>query len=269
MNGTAAGSALDPAGRRRRARSFALVFALFALPAIAFSVFGVGQGQADAQSTPTPVQQREAAAGRLPFEQHCSTCHGPLGQGTGQGPNILGRGPADYDFQMSTGRMPLAQAGEQAIRKQPALTPREIQDITAYLVSLAPGGIDIPRVNVGDGDLSQGQQAYALNCAACHSTNGNGGAVGPQIAPPLHAATIRQIAEAIRIGPGAMPVFDANVIPAAQLNSLVRYVLYLRDPAHPGGAPLGYNGPIVEGFIALLVALGAVIVVTRYIGERS
>jgi ubiquinol-cytochrome c reductase cytochrome c subunit len=170
---------------------------------------------------------------------------------------------------MSTGRMPLANPGAEPIRKPPILNPAQIKDVISYLTSLAPGGPPIPGVDVNAGDLSQGNQVFTLNCAACHAATGNGGAVGPEVAPGLHKATPVQIAEAIRAGPGTMPVFGPGVIDQQQLDSVVRYVLYLRAPEDRGGASLDHGGPIIEGFVALFVALLAVVLVTRFIGERS
>jgi ubiquinol-cytochrome c reductase cytochrome c subunit len=209
------------------------------------------------------------SAGQVLFLQSCSSCHGPLGQGTDQGPVIIGLGPANYSFQMTTGRMPLAEPGAQGVRRPPVLTGGEIDAIIAYLVSLDPTGVPIPNVHPAAGNLSEGGQIYLGNCAPCHSASGNGGSVGKQVAPSLHRSTPTQIGEAVRIGPGTMPVFDAREITDDELNSLVRYVLYLRDPPAPGGLDLGNFGPIVEGLAALLAGLAAVVLVTRYIGART
>jgi ubiquinol-cytochrome c reductase cytochrome c subunit len=263
---------------RRPARRFRLaaawLFAAFAVPAaaIAFTASPGGTARADAATLRALTQASSSdliGAGQTLFLQTCSTCHGPLGQGTGQGPPVIGLGPADYDFQMSTGRMPLAAPGTQGIRRPPVLTHAQIDAIIAYLVSLDPSGMPIPNVDPAAGNLSVGSRLFLSNCAPCHSASGNGGAVGAQVAPSLHEATATQIAEAVRIGPGTMPVYDRRTIPDDQLNSLVRYVLYLRQPDSPGGLTLGYFGPIVEGFVALFIGLAAMLLVTRYIGARS
>jgi ubiquinol-cytochrome c reductase cytochrome c subunit len=207
--------------------------------------------------------------GRVLFEERCASCHGAGGEGTAQGPPIVGLGAAVYDFQLSTGRMPLADPGMRAVRKPPAFGPEEIDALVAFLTSLGLGGIPIPRVDPEAGDLSDGQHLYQLNCAACHGVSGNGGAVGDQVAPGLHAATPTQVAEAVRIGPGTMPVFGPETVPDEDLASLTRYVRYLDDPNDEGGAGLGHAGPTIEGFVALLLGLGTIVAVTRWIGERS
>jgi len=256
---------------RRKLVAFLILFAVFMIPA-ALMVIG-GSGSAGAGTPPIPLSIARSdlvSAGQFLYEDHCSSCHGADGTGTAQGPNIIGLGPANYDFMMSTGRMPLSQPGAQAVRKQPVLTPAQIHAITAFLVSRAPGtGVPIPNVHPGAGVLSEGQSIFELNCAPCHGATGNGGAVGREAAPSLKHATSTQIGEAVRIGPGTMPVFDTTVVSDQQLNSLVRYVLYLRAPQNRGGLALNLGGPVVEGFVGLAIGLGAIMIVMRFIGERS
>ncbi len=248
--------------------------AAFAVPAFVVGLSGAPGGMqhadaATAQTYAAGANDALVAAGQVLYLQSCATCHGPIAQGTDQGPPIIGLGPAYLSFQMSTGRMPLAEPGAQGIRRPPVLSPAEIAAVIAYVDHLQPGGTPIPQVDPAQGSLSAGSSLYLGNCAPCHSASGNGGAVGAQVAPGLHVATPTQIAEAIRTGPGTMPLFDEREISQSELNSLVRYVLYLREPDSPGGANLGVFGPIVEGFMALFVALVAMVVVTRYIGARS
>jgi len=250
------------------------VFGAFMIPAVAvaFAASPGGTERADAVTTRAYARMADAdlvSAGKVLFLQSCSSCHGPLGAGTAQGPPILGLGAANYSFQMSTGRMPLAVPGTQGVRRPPVLNPAEISAVIAYLLSLDPSGPAIPKVNPATGNLSAGSRLYLDNCAPCHSASGNGGSVGTQVAPGLHEATATQIAEAVRIGPGTMPVFDERTVSGEELNSLVRYVLYLRHPPSPGGLDLGNYGPIVEGFVGLIAGLGLVMLVSRYIGTRS
>jgi quinol---cytochrome-c reductase cytochrome c subunit len=221
-------------------------------------------------ASPSPASPLILAEGKNTYEERCSTCHGPTAGGTSQGPPIAGLGPAYWNFMMSTGRMPLDQPGVQAQRRPPVLTPSQIRAVTAYLETIPPGdGVPIPVVDTGEGSLSLGESTFQANCAPCHGTLGRGGAVGPQDAPPVVHATSTQVAEAIRIGPGTMPVFDESTIDQHTLNSLVAYVEYLRKPDDRGGSGLGGVGPLVEGFVALVGGLGLIVLVTRTIGTRS
>lgn len=209
------------------------------------------------------------ARGRELFLTGCSSCHGVDARGTDVAPDLHGVGAAAADFQLTTGRMPDTDPDRQPESKPPAYPPDEIDDLVAYVASLG-NGPPIPKVHDPKGDLQEGGQLYLQICAACHSAAGNGGALSlGNDAPTLHGATSVQIAEAIRTGPSNMPVFGPDTLTNQQVNSIVRYVEYLRDPEHPGGTPLGLVGPITEGFVAILVGLGALMLITRWIEPRS
>jgi ubiquinol-cytochrome c reductase cytochrome c subunit len=253
---------------RLRALAYLVLFFAFLAPVGLILAWG-GSGAGAAPRPRSVASSTEVQQGALLYQQSCVTCHGPDGAGTGQAPTILGLGPAVVDFELSTGRMPLTRLGAQQVRKPPAFTRPQIQAIIAYLGSLAPGGTPIPDVRPALGSLSEGQQPFMANCAACHGATGNGGSVGNAVAPNLHVATATQIGEAVRIGPGTMPVFSPATLTDRDLDSLVRYVLSLRRPQDRGGAGLGHAGPIIEGFVALLLGLGTIVVVTRFTGTRS
>jgi ubiquinol-cytochrome c reductase cytochrome c subunit len=214
------------------------------------------------------AQPQKVAAGRRLFVTGCSSCHGLDGRGTERGPDLSRSGAAAADFYLTTGRMPLADPDDQAERKTPAYSPAEIDQLVAYVASLGEGP-PIPTLSAA-GDLAQGNTLYTENCAACHSSAGAGGALGIAIdAPPLWQASARQTAEAIRIGPGAMPVFGPDTLDDAQVASIVRYVEYLKEPDDRGGHPLGRIGPVPEGFVAWIIGLGAMLAVAYWIGTRD
>ncbi len=219
-------------------------------------------------TAPAPTRD-EIEAGRSRFEVACTTCHGAEGQGTGQGPSLVGVGAASADFYLSTGRMPLDRPRAQAERKRPAYSESEIALLTAYVASLGPGPA-IPAVDPDGGDLAEGYELYADNCASCHSSAGAGGALGHAVyAPPLNRASAREVAEAIRIGPGAMPLFGPETFDDHEVDSIVRYVLYLQDPQDEGGIDLGHLGPLSEGLVAWAVGLLGVLLAARWIGTRD
>ena len=56
-------------------------------------------------------------------------------------------------------------------------------------------------------------------------------------APPLDAATPVQIAEAVRIGPYAMPPFPESAISDRELDAIVAYVEYAKTPATTAAGP--------------------------------
>ncbi len=89
--------------------------------------------------------QSTVAEGRKLFLVGCSSCHGQNGEGiltkrgTQYGPPLVGVGAAAVDFQVGTGRMPMARPGVQAARKKVIYTPDEISALAAYVASLGPG----------------------------------------------------------------------------------------------------------------------------------
>jgi quinol---cytochrome-c reductase cytochrome c subunit len=208
--------------------------------------------------------------GRDLFATGCASCHGVTGEGTANGPPLVGVGPASVDFMLSTGRMPLGDPTQQPTRQAPKYTAEEIGALVAYVASLGPGGEPIPVVDPEAGDVALGRHVYASHCLACHGAGAQGASVGGgQLAPSLYRASPEEVAEAVRIGPGAMPPFAEGLIDQHELDSLVRYVLELREPPDPGGLDLGRVGPVTEGFVAWVVGLGILVLVIRFTGTRT
>ncbi|MGH9025882.1 MAG: cytochrome bc1 complex diheme cytochrome c subunit [Acidimicrobiia bacterium] len=255
----------------------AAVFAVRSPDAEATNVHGVsiddmatgqGGGMSDEDFAP-PADPDQIERGRELFLTDCVSCHGSEGEGTDQGPDLRGVGAASADFFLSTGRMPNTEPDRQALSKRSPYNQDEIDDLVAYVASLAPGP-PIPDVDNPAGDLQEGGVLYRLNCQPCHSAAGDGGALSSgRVAPELHSATSVQAAEAMRIGPGPMPVFDEDTFTDEQVNSIVRYVEYLRDPDDEGGLSLGIIGPITEGLVAIVVGLGLLVLAVRWIESQE
>lgn len=210
-------------------------------------------------------REDDVARGQELFLTGCASCHGADGDGTDQGPSLVDVGAASADFQLTTGRMPNTEPDRASQSKPPAYDRDEIDALVAYVASLGEGP-EIPDVRYPEGDLVEGGDLYRLNCQACHSAAGNGGALSSgRNAPTLHGATDVQVAEAIRTGPGPMPVFGDDTFSDEQTNSIVRYVRYLRQPSDSGGFSLGRVGPITEGLVALLFGLVVLAFLCRWI----
>jgi ubiquinol-cytochrome c reductase cytochrome c subunit len=259
------------------------------MAAVAFLVFGVAivlRGS-PSRAQPAPVT---AAAARALYLRDCAVCHGNDARGTNRGPTLVGVGRASIDYYVSTGRMPLVPAGrtsapdrpqrplpdayagdpaQQPTRHAPAYGPAEVTALVDYTAALAGGGPDVPALDLRHADLADGGRLFRLMCAACHSWSGEGGALLHVNAPPTHPATNRQIADAVRAGPGQMPAFGTSAITDHQLSDVVAYVRSLRSPRDRGGFSLWHIGPVAEGGVAWIVGLGALLLLTRWIGERG
>lgn len=223
----------------------------------------------------THFSSKQIHEGEVLFETACSACHGDNAAGTGVAPDLQGLGPATVDFWVSTGRMPLADAAAQAEEKPPRFTQAQAIDIAAFVGSLAPVGNGypdgIPTVHTKDASLSTGDSLFVLNCAACHTITGAGDALANgAYAPSLHPATSYQVAEAIRTGPGNMPVFGPGTLSNREVADIVDYVVnVIQHPVNEGGIGLGGIGPVAEGFVALLIGVGGLMLVAFWLGERA
>jgi ubiquinol-cytochrome c reductase cytochrome c subunit len=208
----------------------------------------------------------DAARGQALWSSSCAICHAPDATGTQQGPDISGAGLAAVDFQVRTGRMPRQPPALVGTRPAAHLDDAQRADLLAYLAGVVTG----PAVPVvGPGDLVRGQQLYEANCGACHHATGTGGVLAQDVAvPALVGSDPVSVVEAIRTGPGHMPVFAPEQLPDADAASIATYVQELHHPADRGGLALWHLGPVTEGLVAIVVGFGALVGVIRWLGTR-
>ena len=224
---------------------------------------------------PAGGQGNDRARGQQLFDVGCSSCHGPAGEGVTtadnqrRGPSIQHSGEAAAFYELSTGRMPLADSNQQPRRKPAIYNADEIAALVSYVGSLGDGPT-LPQVDVSNADVANGGELFRANCAPCHSASGAGGALSyGRAAPSLGAAKPEEIGAAVRAGPSQMPVFDQSVLSPRELDDVVAYVGYLRSPQDPGGLPIGRIGPVPEGFVAWFFGAGALLAIVAWIGTRA
>lgn len=229
------------------------------------SPFAPGPGDRTVSFPSSPALKAEGA--QL-YQDSCASCHGMALRGiAGVAPSLRGVGPGPVHFYLSTGRMPLASPKEEPQRNTPLFNARQIDALIAYVSSY--GGPPAPTADPSKGDLSVGFQQFTLHCAGCHQIVARGGLTLGAVTPSLQDATPQQIAEAVRMGPYVMPRFDSTQIDQHQLDSIARYVLWTRHPDNAGGWGIYNIGPIPEGIVAWFLALAALVIVARLIGERT
>jgi ubiquinol-cytochrome c reductase cytochrome c subunit len=178
--------------------------------------------------------------------------------------------------------MPLAHPDEAMRRRAPVYSDAQIRALVAYTETLDPTGPGVPHPRPQQASLPKGAELYLENCAACHSTTAIGGALArgvPQkrnrhertatFAPGLSRATPTEIAEAVRVGPGTMPVFGPGALSDRDVDAIVRYVGYLQHPRDRGGLAIGRIGPVAEGAVAWIVGVGLLLAVSCWIGTRT
>lgn len=260
----------------RRRHPFALVL-LIALGLLTM-------GGLYAAFAPKPAAASTASAddieqGHKLFIANCSSCHGVNAEGTEKspqgdaaGPSLIGVGAAAVDFQVATGRMPLAMPGPQAIKKPNEFSQEQISQMAAYVASLAPGpGIPDSQYTDGSkGDPARGGEIFRVNCAMCHNFTGAGGALTRgKSAPSLAGVSGQHIYEAMVTGPQSMPVFnDSNITPQSK-RDIIAYLDTVHSDPNQSGSSLGNMGPVSEGLFVWVVGIGGLIGCAVWLGAKA
>lgn len=222
----------------------------------------------------TGAADEDLAGGRQLYLEGCASCHGGDGRGVTapdgdrRGPSLENAGEAKAYYYLSTGRMPLANAREVAVRKPPAYDRDQIAALVAYVASIGDGPPlpDLP----ADGDLAAGGELYRANCAPCHSAAGIGGPLSyGRAAPSVRPATPLEIAAAVRSGPGEMPAFGEDALSDREVADIVAHVTDLGDQDDAGGLSLGGVGPVAEGFVIWVFGVGGVLALAFWIGRKG
>jgi ubiquinol-cytochrome c reductase cytochrome c subunit len=211
-----------------------------------------------------------ARTGRAIWQHDCAVCHGSDASGSFRGPDLRASGTADIDFMVRSGRMPVADPSDGTSRRRTRYTASEIDALVSYSERLVDG----PRpqdVDVAAGDVANGAKRYQEECAACHQAAGAGGALAfGTVAPKLTEATPIEVVEAMRVGPGSMPVFPSSLLSDDDARDVAAYVdRHLRPGDDPGGLSLWHLGPVPEGLVAWVVGIGALLLVCRALGDRD
>ncbi|HET9760622.1 MAG TPA: cytochrome c [Nocardioidaceae bacterium] len=234
-----------------------------------------------ATASTSTADQSTVAKGRALFLVGCASCHGKNGEGivtkrgTQYGPPLAGVGAAAVDFQVGTGRMPMARPGVQAQRKKVVYSPEEISQLAAYVASLGPGPAipsksEYDPTGASNADVVRGGQFFKTNCTACHNFAASGGALpGGKFAPSLRGVTNKHIYEAMLTGPQQMPVFSDGVIKPDEKRDIIAYLNKVESDPGYGGASLGALGPVSEGLTAWLVGIGACVGFAVWIASSS
>ncbi|WP_100444632.1 cytochrome bc1 complex diheme cytochrome c subunit [Glycomyces xiaoerkulensis] len=228
-----------------------------------------------AQEADDNAVDSEVVKGQELYDTSCITCHGDNGEGVdGRGPSLIGIGSAAVEFQVNTGRMPLANQGAMAIPGDPVFTEEEAEWLGAYIEHLGGGGAvpDDLDALVENADVGSGNDLYRVNCSSCHGYAGGGAALSSGAeAPALGGTTDEELYQAMLTGPQNMPVFADNELTPEQKADVIAYVQYIvNDDADRGGVfNLGRFGPSTEGLAIFLVGISALLLATLWIAGKS
>lgn len=273
-------------GRGTGRRVLAGPAVVLALGVAAFAFMALTGGAARGADATVSTGPQDIAAGEQLYAAHCQSCHGVNGVGgTNGSPQLITAGAAAADFYISTGRMPLNNPHDQALRHHSYFDAAQTRQLVAYINALpqinhvAATGPGIPTVAPlctspgtpsGCVNLSDGERYFSLNCAQCHQAAGSGGMLSKgNVIPSLHNASLTQVAEAVRVGPMPMPVFGSGQLSNQQVSAIAQYVQYLHNPTNAGGLGISHFGPIAEGFVGIVLGFGILLLASRLIGNRG
>jgi ubiquinol-cytochrome c reductase cytochrome c subunit len=261
--------------RRRHpaAKALLLVLGLFVMGALYSVLAPAAQVSADTGSS------QQVAEGKALFAVGCASCHGLNGEGQQsgeiQGPSLVGVGAAAVEFQVATGRMPLARPEEQAPVKPNRYTPEEVAALAAYVATLGPGP-DVPApeqydpAGVSEEDIARGGELFRTNCSACHNFEGAGGALpGGKYAPSLFGVSNQHLYEAMLTGPQQMPVFSDGVVRPEDKRAIIAYLNTLHEQPTEGGLNLGGLGPVSEGLWSWIIGIGGLMAIAVWIAAKG
>jgi len=254
--------------RHKAVAPLLLVIALFAIG----TTFNVASASMK-ESTSTFARSTQIDEGKQIFLKGCSTCHGLNLEGSAIAPSLIGVGAASVDFQVGTGRMPVADMSTQIARKTPGYNEEEVAALAAYVSSLAPGPA-IPtdsQLNYErDGSTAQGGELFRNNCAMCHNFAGQGGALTQgKYAPTLMGVEPKHIYEALVTGPQSMPVFSDKTLTPEEKLSVIKWIKAAEAEPNLGGATMGRVGPVTEGLLVWVLGLGILIAVAVWLTTRA
>ena len=255
----------------RRHRIVAPLLLALALLSIGttFSIAGAATG------APITAAERSALIdeGQRIFLKGCSSCHGINLEGSAIAPALLGVGAASVDFQVGTGRMPVADMSVQIARKKPVYDEKQVEALAAYVASLALGP-EIPgeeHLNYErDGSTAEGGELFRTNCAMCHNFAGQGGALTQgKYAPSVMGVKARHIYEVMVTGPQSMPVFSDKTITPEEKLSIIKWIKAAEAEPQLGGAALGRVGPVTEGLLVWTLGLGLLVGVAAWLAMKA
>ena len=211
--------------------------------------------------------------GQTIFLKGCSSCHGLNAEGSAVAPSLIGVGAASVDFQVGTGRMPMQDMSQQAMRKKPVYNEEQTAALAAYVSSLAPGPASLTNEEITwerDGNTADGGELFRNNCAMCHNFAGQGGALTQgKYAPTLMGVEPKHIYEAMITGPQSMPVFSDKIITPQEKLSIIKWIKAAESEPNLGGASLGRVGPVTEGLLIWVFGLGLLIGIAVWLTAKA
>lgn len=251
---------LAPGHRHHPMTAWALVTSSF----LAWVAFSADSG-AQPSDRPTGAVVDLDAGGTL-YARWCAACHGDDGDGVlgadrTAGPPIDAVDAAYVDLTLRTGRMPLVEP-RVGIDEDPVF--EDDDGARESLVAWMTETFELRDSRAAEpitGDVAEGRRLYAQHCAACHGGTGAGGVSGDgtRVRPVTDVGAVAA-AEAMRVGPFRMPVFDEAVLPDGAVGDIAVFVDAL-DEQPTTALGLTEVDRITHALLALAVVVAVLAVV--------
>lgn len=160
---------------------------------------------------------------KLYRELNCAYCHSIDGSGGVIGPDLTNVGARRTDRQWVAAHFKDPQAvSPGSIMPKLQLLDEEVEALTAYMLSLGA----VPTYTAGAPGLFQ------QNCAACHTTDGKGGTMGPDLSLVGKNRTLPFIHQYIEnpkaLSPGALMPGFSDKLSHEQVEDIARYLVSLK-----------------------------------------
>jgi ubiquinol-cytochrome c reductase cytochrome c subunit len=211
---------------------------------------GSGTFTPAATPQPAPTSTSPPGSGERLYAENCAGCHGARGEGF-VGPPLAAAG-----FASLVGPM-VVEGGIAMPGFAGVLSDEEIAAISDHVAD------ELAAPESREAEVMPGGDLFRLYCSGCHSSTGSGGAM-PNLnnAPDIRQYPPAEALAAMILGRGNMPSFADNTFDVRQQTSVALYVQVIHDPPSPGGAGIGFLGPVPEGavggvllFLLILIAV--------------
>jgi cytochrome c oxidase cbb3-type subunit 3 len=189
-------------GQKTSSLSSALIsISIFRLGVLVLIALLASSALADEVRNPLVGDPKAAKAGEFEFRINCAFCHGLGARGGGRGPDLTrvhkrhGDSDADLFQNISQGIpgtvMPANGTNGQGV----GMTDDEIWQIIAYLRSVQ---VQAPAKPVGN--VVHGKELFygEASCSSCHTVEGQGGRLGPDLTAVGTARTVESLVESVR-----------------------------------------------------------------------
>jgi cytochrome c oxidase cbb3-type subunit 3 len=185
---------------QRVAHTPSLLIGVLTLYSIVF-LFPASAAANTQEKNPLANNPGAAKSGEFEFRANCAFCHGLGARGGGRGPDLTrarkkhGNSDADLFRTINEGVPGTAMPPNGATQQGVGMTEEEIWQVISYIRS-----VEVKTSAQPPGNAAHGKQLFtgSAACASCHTIEGKGGRLGPDLTSTGSSRSIDYIVESIR-----------------------------------------------------------------------